>query len=147
VKRLLILTLIGNLRVQGVWQPQVDAVFDVHEADTDAPSYRSQSPEAVLYSVKVEKQKYSATCLAHRASFTPQCFSVDGILGTEARFFLRRLADRLSSKWDRPYSSVMGWVQARLSFAVLQATMICVKGSRIKWSLGVSDGAPISESQ
>ena len=49
-------TLIGNLRVRGVWQPQVDAVFDVHVADTDAPSYRSQSPEAVLYSAKVENR-------------------------------------------------------------------------------------------
>ena len=76
--------------------------------DTDAPSYRSQSPEAVLHSTGVEKKKYSAACLARCASFTPLCFSVDGSLGTEARFFLRRLADRLSFKWERPYSLVMG---------------------------------------
>ena len=105
------------------------------------------APEAVLHGAEVEKKKYSEACLAHHASFTPLCFSVDGMLGTEARFFLRRLADRLSSKWERPYSLVMGWVQARLLFAVLRATMICVRGSRVKWkSLGVSDGAPISES-
>ena len=79
--------------------------------DTDAPSYRSQSPEAILHSAEVEKKKkYSAACLAHRASFTPLCFSVDGMLGNEARFFLRRLADRLSSKRERPCSLVMGWV-------------------------------------
>jgi len=105
------------------------------------------SPEAILHCAEVEKKKYSAACLAHRTSFTPLCFLVDGMLGTEARFFLCRLVDRLSSKWERPYSLVMGWVQARLSFAVLQATMICVRGSRVKWrSSGVSNRAPISKS-
>ena len=69
------------------------------------------------------------------------------MLGTEARFFLHRLANRLSPTWERPYSLVISWVQARLLFAVLRATMICVRGSRVKWkSLGVSDGVPISES-
>ena len=85
--------------------------------------------------------------MARRASFTPLCFSVDGMLGTEARFFLRRLTDGLPSKWERPYILVMGWAQVRLSFAVPRATMICVRGSRVKWrSLGVCDGVPISES-
>ena len=73
--------------------------------------------------LRLEKKKYSAACLACCASFTPLCFSVDGLLGTEAGFFLCRLADRLSSKWEMPYSLVMGWVQARLLFAVL---VICV---------------------
>ena len=115
--------------------------------NTDAPSYRSRSPETVLRGAEVEKKKkYTAACLARRASFTPLCCSVDGMLGTEANFFLRRLADQLSSKWEKPYSSVMGWVQARLSFTILRATMICVRGSRVKWrSLGIIDGAPIFE--
>ena len=95
--------------------------------DTDAPSYRSRSPEAILHSAEVEKKKSSAACLAHCASFTPLCFSVDGMLGTEARFFLHRLADRLSSKAVQFDDGL-----ARLSFSVLQATMICVRGSRVK---------------
>ena len=126
-------TLIADLRIHGVWQPQVDTVFDVHVVDTDAPSYRSRSPETVLHSAEVEKKKkYTAACLVHHASFTPLCCSVDGMLGTEANFFLRWLVDQLSSKWEKPCSSVMAWVQARLSFAILLATMICVRGSRVK---------------
>ena len=39
---------------------------------------------------------------------------------------------------------VMGWVRARLSFAIVQATLLCVRGSRTKWrSLGISDGASL----
>ena len=110
-------TLVGDLRIRGIWQPQADAVFDVRVVDMDAPSYRLRLPETVLCSAEVQEKKYTTACVARCASFTPLCFSVDGMLGTEANFILNRLADRLSSKWEKPYSLVMGWVHARLSFA------------------------------
>ena len=85
-------TLVGDLRICGIWQPQADAVFDVYVQDTDAPSYRSRSPETGLRSAEVEK--YTTACVACRASFTTLCFSVDGVLSAEANFFLHQLADR-----------------------------------------------------
>ena len=46
----------------------------------------------------------------------------------------------------KSYSSVMGWVRACLSYAILRATMICVRGSRVKWkSLGIVDGASVKK--
>ena len=48
-------TLIADLRVQGVWESQVDTIFDVHVIDTDAPSYLSHPPQVVLQSVEAEK--------------------------------------------------------------------------------------------
>ena len=39
---------------------------------------------------------------------------------------------------------VMRWVRARLSFAILRTTLLCVRGSQTKWrSLGISDGASL----
>ena len=62
--------------------------------DTDAPSYRSRTPQDVLRTAEsVKKRKYLQACLDHRASFTPLCMSVDGLLGKEAEFFLYRLGD------------------------------------------------------
>ena len=138
-------TLIADLRVRVVFQPQVDVLFDVRVVDTDAPSYRGRSPQAVLGSTEAEKKrKYLEACLARHAGLTPLCFSIDGMFGSEADCFLHRLADRLSAKWERSYSTVVGWVCSRLSFAVLQA---CVRGLRSSWrSLGIVDGASISES-
>jgi len=64
----------------------------------------------------------------------PLCVSVDGLLGKEVAFFIHRLADNLSTK---PFSVVMGWIRARLAFAVLRAMLVCVRRSRQKWrSLG-----------
>ena len=84
--------------------------------------------------------------LPRRASFTPLCFSVDGLFGSEADYFMHRLADSLSVKWEKNYSVVMGYVRARLSFAIIRAALLCVRGSRTKWrSLSLADGAAIDE--
>ena len=48
-----------------------------------------------------KKRKYSTACSDRRASFTPLCFSVDGLLGCEADVFLKQLANRLFDTWDR----------------------------------------------
>ena len=77
-------------------------------------------------------------------SFTPLCVSVDGLLAPEANHFVRRLGDHLSMKWEQPFSVVMSWVRARLSFAILRAALLCARGSRTKWrSLGVVDRASL----
>ena len=37
-------TLIADLRVHGVWQPQTEALFDIRVVDTDARSYCGRTP-------------------------------------------------------------------------------------------------------
>ena len=72
-----------------------------------------------------------------RTCFTPLCVSVDGMFGVETEFFLKRLGDYLAVKWECPFSVIMCWIRARLSFAILRATMLCICGSCTKWrSLG-----------
>ena len=106
--------MIAGLSIKRVWKPQVDANL-MHVADTDAASYRSHSSHAILQSDKSEKRKkYGTACLACWACFTPLCFSVDGVMGKEADYFLQ-----LAIKWGKSYSSVMGWIRASLSFAIL----------------------------
>ena len=75
---------------------------------------------------------------------TPLCVSIDGMLDSDAEFFIKRLGDFLAARWERPYSVLMGWVMARLSFAILWAALLCVRGSQTKWrSLGIVDGASL----
>ena len=138
-------TLIADLCVRGVWEPQTEALFDIRVVDTDARSYRSRSPRDVLRTAEGEKKrKYLQACQNRHATFTPLCVSVDGMLGSESEFFVKRLSDFLAVKWERPYSVVTGWVRARLSFAILRAALLCVRGSRTKWrSLGIIDGASL----
>ena len=50
----------------------------------------------------------------------------------------------LCDKWEKPFSIVMNWIRACLSFAILWATLLCVRESRTKWRcLGITDGASL----
>ena len=136
--------LIADLGVRGVWLPQIEALFDVRVTDADAPSYLSRSVVDVLATAEEEKKrKYVTAAEARRASFSPFVVTVDGALGHEAVLFLRRLAEKLSAGWEKSYGEVLGWIKARLSFAVIRATDLCLRGSRVKWrsGTGIDDGA------
>ena len=51
----------------------------------------------------------------------------------------------IAVKWERSYCEVKGWVWARLVFAVLRSSIMCLRGASTKWRrLGLVDGAPIS---
>ena len=87
-------TLVADLSVQGVGLPQAEALFDVRIVDTDTQSYLIHSPKSVLFGAEIEKKrKYSA---AHRAHFTPLCFSVDDLTVGEASSFMKILASGLA---------------------------------------------------
>ena len=138
--------LVADLSVRGVWVPQAEALFDVRVVDTDAQSYLDRSPLDVLSIAESEKKrKYHQACLDRRALFTPLCISVDGLLGRETNVFIKRLADRLSLNWKHSYPHVLGWVRTRLTFSILRATLLCLRGSRKKWhTIDVTDGTPLS---
>ena len=54
-------------------------------------------------------------------------FSVDGLAGSEANCVLKRMACRLSSRWDRSYAEVLGWIHARLTLQLCELQCcVCV---------------------
>jgi len=60
--------------------------------------------------------------------------------------FLQCLAERLSSGWGKSYGHVLMLIRACLAFAVIRATYLCLRGSRVCWRSGTSidDGAGLS---
>ena len=43
------------------------------------------------------------------------------------------------------YAQTCGYIRARLSFAIIRAASLCLRGSRVKWrsGLGFEDGASL----
>ena len=75
------------------------------------------------------------------ASFTPFVVTADGALGIEAKTFMRHLAEKIAAIWHKSNSEVLGYVHARMLFAVLRATNLCIRGSRVKWRrMEIEDG-------
>ena len=58
-----------------------------------------------------------------RGVFTPIVFTTTGGMGREAATFYKRLADMIAGKQQKPYSTVMGWLRCRLSFATLRSAI------------------------
>ena len=49
----------------------------------------------------------------------------------EARAFEKRLASLLSTKWDRRYSELCGFVRSRMALAVVRNNTLLLWGSRM----------------
>ena len=120
----------GSVRLggEGCVAAQTEELFDVRVVDTDTQLYAHRTVNAVLSTAKKEKKrKYTREAQAHHASFSPFVESFDGVMAREAQFTVQQFANRLSTRWSKHYSEVMGWLQTRLSFAILRATN-CDKG-------------------
>jgi hypothetical protein len=57
-------------------------------------------------------------------------YSVDGIVGREARNAEKRLATHLASKWNRGYSQMVYYVRVQMAIAVVCANSLLIRGSR-----------------
>uniref|UniRef100_A0A1X7SVV3 Uncharacterized protein n=1 Tax=Amphimedon queenslandica TaxID=400682 RepID=A0A1X7SVV3_AMPQE len=65
-------------------------------------------------------------------------------MGKEATCFVKRIRDGLSLKWNKPCSGVVSWLRARLSFAIIRASILCLHGAQSKWrSVNTPDGATL----
>ena len=71
--------------------------------------------------------------------------TVEGIAHQSMKAFLRRIAARLSVKWQKPLSTVSNWVRVGMQFALIKAADLRTRGSRKRWrSSGFEDGEGIA---
>jgi hypothetical protein len=102
--------------------------------DADARSHSKHEPAKVTEQLqeKEKKRKDSAeACLERHCHFPPFVFSMDGLLGREAKTFSKSPAAKLANKWEKSHSQACGCFNARLSMAIVGAMHLCTRGSRV----------------
>ena len=125
----------GDLLIRNLWKRQTDCILDVRVTNLDAASNIHRKSELVLLSHEREKKKkYLQACLDQRRHFSPFVVSCDGLLGKEARSVLQNLAGRLSKKSGKSFSETSNFMKSRMSIAIVRATHLCIRGSRIPTS-------------
>ena len=66
-------------------------------------------------------------------------FSTTGGMGPSALIFYRRLAHLLGERCNTPFNVIMSWMRTRLSFALLRASIMCLRGSRVRRTVPWND--------
>jgi hypothetical protein len=117
----------GDIAAHGFWRRGTTAIFNVRITDTDAPTYHGQEPLKVLKRHEKEKRRSTWPLVSPGADFTPLVFSVDGLQGPEATAASKCLASKLSKKWGRSYSEVVGYVRSRISIALVRSASRCLR--------------------
>ena len=124
----------GDVLIHGLFDRKTSCIIDVRVTDTDQLSYLLTPPSKVLKSQEGSKKKnYLEACLEQRRHFSPYVVDTYRLLGEEAKSINKRLGSKLAEKWKSPYSTVMEFVNARVSVAILRATHLYLRGSRVPY--------------
>ena len=106
-------------------------IFDVRVFHPHARSYRHRTIQQTFRTHEQEKRRAYETRIRQvdGGSFTPLVFTTAGGAGPAASVFLKHLGSKIAEKKEAPYSQTIGWLRCRLSFALLRASILCIRGS------------------
>ena len=121
-----------DMKAGGFWSPGVTAFFDVRVTHINSRCNQGKHTATIFKEQENEKKrKYNQRVMdVEMGTFTPLVFGTNGAMGLDCQNFLRTLANKLSSKNNKPYGSVISWLRTQLSFAILRTVHRCVRGSR-----------------
>ena len=105
---------------------------DCRIPDFNAQTYRRSSLESCYKrEEKKKKRAYEQRILdVEHGTFTPLVFSTSGGMGRLARTFYARLAHLLSIKRQTRYAATMGLIRCKISFSLMRAAIMCLRGAR-----------------
>ena len=108
------------------------AFSDIRVCHPNADSHRDLSPKQIYRIHENEKKrKYNSRVTEiEQGTFTPPVFTTTGGTADECLRYHSRLAELLSAKKQESYATTISWVRAKVSFAILQSALLCLRGSR-----------------
>lgn len=126
-----------DIKASGLWGGRFEqAMFDVRVFNPCASSNLAAKPSVAFR--RHENQKRNSYDQRVReiemATFTPLVFSACGGMGPAATATIKRIASLLSEKWAQPYQKIMCWLRCRYGFALIRASVMCLRGSRQRHS-------------
>ena len=77
-------------------------------------------------------------------TFTPIVLTVKGVMGQECNTFHKSLAEKLSKKKGEKYDDIIRYIRVKLSFLVLKASLLCLRGSRQRALVIAEEGVDFS---
>ncbi|XP_065189589.1 uncharacterized protein LOC135820204 [Sycon ciliatum] len=122
-----------DVAANGIWGGRFERTFlDIRVFNPYAASNRAASVSSVYARHEKEKRRrYEQRLLeVDRATFVPVVLSATGGTSKCASALFKRLASMLSDKLKELYSVTMAWLRCKLSFALVRASVMCLRGAR-----------------
>ena len=69
-----------------------------------------------------------------QGTFTPIVLTVKGVTGPEASRYHKTLAEKIATKTGERYDDITRLMRIKISFLVLRASLLCLRGSRTIYS-------------
>ena len=78
-----------------------------------------------------KKRRYNNRIMnVEHGTFTPLMFPVNGGMAKECLKFHKFVAEKIANKSGCRYEKVLSIIKCKLSFLILRASLMCVRGSR-----------------
>ena len=105
--------------------------FDVEVCHPKADSYKDLTPKQIYKMHESEKWQYAERVMEiEQGTFTSLVFTTTGGMADECVKYHNRLVELMSNKKGDSYSSAISWIRAKVSFAKLRSSILCLRGSR-----------------
>ena len=122
-----------DVAMYGFWGGRFEKAFvDVRVFNPSAQSNRHGPLSSVYRKHEQEKRRQYDQRVreVEHATFTPLVLSTTGGMGRAATTFYKRLASMVAEKRNVPYAVTLNWIRCRLSFALLRASIMSIRGAR-----------------
>ena len=95
-------------------------------------SQRNLTVSSILRKHEQEKKRnYNKRIIqVEHGTLTPLVFTTSGAMGHECQKFHKELAVKISVKNGDRYDDVMRYIRVKISFLILKAQLLCLRGSR-----------------
>ena len=121
-----------DYRAKGFFREGQNNFFDVRVTNADTMCQRDKTLKAVLRAHEMEKKTmYNVRVMeVEHGTFTPIILTTKGVMGPECAQYHKILAQKLSEKTGDRYEDVTRMIRVKISFLVIKAALLCLRGSR-----------------
>ena len=122
-----------DAKAQNFWDnSRSNPFFDVRVFNSPVPSICKTTMAASYHRHELEKRRaYERSIIeVEHGSFTPIVLSTSGGWGPSATVAFLRLASLLLDMRAQPYSMTLGFIRCKITFSLLDSTIMCLRGTR-----------------
>ena len=121
-----------DVQARGFWRDGKNAFFDVRITNRNSESQRHLTSEKIFIKHEREKKRQYNNRIMNvvHGTFIPLVFPLNGEMVKECSKFHESVAEKIANKPGCRYEKVLSIIKCKLSFLILRASLICVRGSR-----------------